>query len=1163
MIKGRFVKTNKKKLKRKQSNLSKVLASSNKIGVVHAQFFKSLSSDEIRRNTPTLIKHRHFKEALNPNRKGASSIYTRHTPSISLEKCVSWCLALLECHSSRLQSFLDKQDGLLRLILAERYAEALKIVQDIEIDLGVTAWGVTLQGTLLSIVNPDARRDLIAKIIMDAGDNDFFKALTFNLTNRFDDPETLQSESKFFELKIKRTFVGERLHFLMYKLVPYSIEFKYDFESILDFEKNSSSIDIYQCLVDFLIFNIHASDEKTRSLCIRTLTDLRTHFSHRFLDDLAVAYGLIDPISISNEAIAAFDFYTSGDYKSLSLNMEQHIELREHFGLVEIWAKGLARLEEYGAINLSYILDPLKVVVTKSEGYEKSKATLLAYCHAFGLFNWFRELRYLLERETRFYDAQMSENIRQTSLLLSSLTTPAKAEVLVQKGFILPADIAKFVPMGSVTARLFDRMRSSVDIEPTDQELVGIEGDRRLKFRASWNLSRQRFDQAIPLLQMQLESKDVRVVQDASRSLVEAYRAIGNIEKAADVYIEALLGNFHLLSAFDSAGLSAACKESISFSKSISIPIVFSIHSRFIGDDFDAALKYSFECFLRNNGFANPLDLAKSDVSRTPAMIYFLRYVCTPEVMKLYLFFDTPKQIEQCRIEICQILLGQFEGDEELVFEVIDRTRRLVLREAVNQVQSSRIFSDANLLTGSSSSAFKALYERFTVLRLQDFSHSDDEKQLNKFLSLLQGDVRLMQNAHIIHVQDLVINEKNGVFLKLVKLVRDEFAFGEKGLNVYLSTRIRHGHFPNTIRKPLLDNSLLASKATNTAGYKLSKDWVSVLRPNAQVEAMLEQFIIDFSVKFNELVDDVNDNWLRIFTIDQDISGLSKDGEFKKSLFNYSVTVVETHYLQSELSSKTSYTDFIAVTTKWLWGRTEQNLSVIRSRLMEEMSVRALSMLEELGKVAITKCGIESLGDFPDALARARNGLVQAFDTVQGWFTRARGANIQAFELDIPVQIASMAADIEIKFSDKSGIVWEGALLNPMVDAFYILFENAVSKSGLAKSDLAVSVAAIVSDSHFIVSIENNCEPVEDLVADQARLDHYRDPMNSQSAVDAVQGEGGSGFFKLWHLLEKDMNFTHHVNFGRNKRDLFRVEIEIPLSECRSTCGNEDTANRG
>lgn len=1155
------MKSSKKKSKRKQSNLSRALASSNRTSIVHKNFF-SLSAHEIRRNTPKLAHHRHFEDALHPNGKGAVGIYTRQTIFLPLEKCISWCLGLLEIHAAEIHSFLKTQEELLESILLQKYEFALSTIQSHDDNFGISAWSVSLQGILRSIISPESQREYLGKLISEADDNGFFKALAFNLTKRFDDPETLQSESRFFELKIKRTFSGKLLHFLMYKLVPLNIEFEYDFESILDTEKDSSPVDIFICLIDFLTYNLHSKDQAHLAICRNTILDLRRNFNNHVLDNLAIAFGLIQPEKISTTAIEIIDTYTSGNYGGVYEKMKQDAKLVKHFGLIEILAKSLARTNKQDEALLPNLLPSLVDVITKSADYEKSRAELLAYCHAFSMLMWFRELRYLLERETRFYDLETNEKLRQSSLLLSSLSTPAKIEELAKRGAIPYERIEELTPQHSVTARLFNRMRAPSDTEPSSDELDGIEKSRKLKFRAAWNLSRYKFQDAIPILEELLQSSDTRASQDASRSLVEAYRATGEIEKAADVYVEALLENVHLLSAFDSAGLSKACSTIIKSSQSISIPIALSLHSRFVGDTYDAALKYSFECFLRNNNLESPLELLTTEALQSVEVIYFLRHICTPEVMKLYLYFETPKEIEQCRIEICKALINLHEADEELLFEIKDRTRRLVLREAVNQVQGGRIFSDANLLTGPSSGAFKTLYERFSALRQQDFSAWEDELALQGFVDLMKRDKLLFEHAHAIHVQDLVLNEKNSVFLKLIKLVRDEFAFGEKGLNLYLSTRIRHGHFPTTIRKPLLDNTLLASKATDTSGYKLGKEWKSTLHPSRQAEEALESAIIDFSVKFNDLVDKVNDNWLRIFTIDQDISGLSKEGELKESLFNYSVSAIEAYYLQSELNSKSSFTEFITTATKWLWVRTEQNLANIRGQLADEMSGQALSMLEDLGKAVIPKYGVEGLGDFPDALVRARNGLNQAFETLQGWFTRAQGANIKSFELEIPVQIASMAIDVDIEFNDESDFSWNGSVLSPIVDGLFILFENAVSKSGLPKSEIQLCAKASKTEDSLIISVQNRCAPRDDLATSNSALDRYRDPRGYQSAVNAAQAEGGSGFFKLWHLLEKDMNLIHEVKLGFATIDSFEVQIIISLSECQKVCSDEDTIDR-
>lgn len=1152
-----------KKGKGKQSNLSRALASSSRIDIVQKRFFENLSSGEIRRSAPHLVNHRHFAKALSPNRQGYKGIYAAYTPNMGLEKCVSWCLGLLEAHKSPLESFISAQNQLLECLLAQQLDAALELVDSIESNNGVSAWGVSLRGTLLTMARPEERHGYISRIISAAEDNGFFKSLTYHLTNRFDDPETLLSESRFFELKVKRSFAGSLLHFLMYKLAPYNVEFPYNFESILNFEKDSSPIDIYCCLLDFVAFHINTNDDSKRSICRRVIVDLRRMFSHSVLDDLAVAYGLEHPDPIDELSIQCIDLYTAGNYSDVCDLMDVSKTLSLQFGLVEIWAKSLARMTSRTPTHLHHILGPLRDIVTKSANYEKSRALLLAYCHALSMFKWFRELRYLLERETRFYGNETNQSIRESSLLISSLSTPAKLQHLVERGFIGDIEARALVPTTSVTAHLFERMRSPDELLIEGSDLCQIEEGRRKKFQAAWFISRGRYSEAVSLLEDLVNSNDRRSSQDASRALVEAYRSLGDIEKAAAVYVDAVLANSHLLSVFDTHGLCEACKGILKSSRSVAITIVLSLYSRFIGDSFDAALKYGFECYLKNNGIQSPQDLLPQVADFGVAMLYFLRHVCTPEVMKLYLYFDSPQEIEQCRIDICKALLTRFDGDEDLIFEIKDRTRRLIARDAANQVHGSRIYSDANFLTGSSAPAFRALYERHAQLRLQDFSNWEDEQALQKFQALLKSDPLLTANAHIIHVQDLVLNEKNSVFLKLIKLMRDEFVFGEKGLNVYLSTRIRHGHFPNTLRKPLLDNSLLASKATDTAGYKLGKDAMDNLKLGANTFSHIESSLVEFNVEFNKLIDEVNDNWLKIFTIDQDLSGLGKDAEIKKSLFNYSVTAIESFNLEQEIAPGTTYTDFVSLANKWLWARTEQNLETIRNQIAKEARTKAIKMLEDLGRNATQKFGINNLGSFPDALARARSGLVQAFETVEGWFTRARGANIKSFEMFVPVQIASAAMNIDVNFEDDSGLIWAGTTLNPLVDAFYIIFENAVSKSGIEKRELSVRVKSKVENNHLMISIENNCAAIEDIALANENLERYRTPGESGKVIRAAQGEGGSGFYKLWRLLEKDMSVTAGLSLGFVNPECFQVSINIPSTDLEKVCTNADIACRG
>jgi hypothetical protein len=309
-------------------------------------------------------------------------------------------------------------------------------------------------------------------------------------------------------------------------------------------------------------------------------------------------------------------------------------------------------------------------------------------------------------------------------------------------------------------------------------------------------------------------------------------------------------------------------------------------------------------------------------------------------------------------------------------------------------------------------------------------------------------------------------------------------------------------------------------------------------------------------------LEEVNDRWLRIYTIDQDISGLSKDGELDKSLFNYSVSAIEAYVLQREINASTTYTDLVGILTKWLWDRTENNLDKIRHRISVDMRGKAFSMLDEMSKATIHKLGIEALGHFPDAVVRARNGLALAFDTIVGWFTRARVTAIKEFDLEIAVQIASMAADASVKFEDRSGLKWNGAFLNPTVDMLYILFENCMSKSNLMPTELDITASADIVNGCLVIGVENKCLVVEDLHKSNLALDKYRlDRAGFASAMGAAQGEGGSGFFKIWRLLDKDMNLKHKVSLGYCSPESFRVEIEVPMHELSKVTYDQNIAD--
>jgi hypothetical protein len=1146
----------KKKSKRTQSNLSRVLASSNSTQQVLINYFRLLTPSEIRRSVPQLRNHRHFRIAIPRADHEFNTIHAAKLSDQPLEKCLPWCLGILEANKEVVQFFLDAQSDLLNGLLKGNFSDVANQLDAIHSKAGYTTWEISLRGALFSLQGLDGKQEYLRGLILAAGNNGLLKNLVMNLVARFDDPETLESESRFFEQKIKRTFSGSLLDYLMYKLLPRRIDVDYNLESILNFEKDSTATDIFIALFDWVTFNIESSNSFEKELCIYILSDLRNIFRFDGLDILAISFGEIPYKEIGQDELDIVDLYTAGRYADVDRRMSGDSRLFLNFSLVEIWAKATSRLDEYGGGSF-HLLDPIRNIIRKTDGYEKSKAVVLNYCHSLESLTWFREMRFLLERETKYYGADLNARLKKASRLLSNLSTPGKLQYLENA---IPG-IAKEGDQ-SITKLLYAQTKSGAFPEAKLSELQSVEPLRLKKSMAAWNISQGNYKTAISILEELTQSQDILIKQEASRKLVEAYRSTGQVERAASVYVEAVLENQNLTSTFDTSGLAEACVSIIAISSSIYIPIVLSLYSNLIDERYSAALKFSFERFLKNNEISDPLDVLKLQGITTGARNYFLRYVCTPEVMKLYMHFENATSIEASRISICQELISTVAHTEPLLFEIKNRTRRLVLREAANQVQGSKIFSDANFVTGPNSGAFRALFERYRALQAQDISPTEDDSALAGLLAIMKGDSLLSSVLHTVHLQDLALNEKNSVFLRLCKLMRDEFTFGERGLNVYLSTRIRHGYFPNTIRKPLRDNNLLATKVNEKSGYRAATNINEKFGISGESIRLVENELVELSTKFNELVDEVNDRWLRIFTVDPDISGLAREGKSDQSKFNFSISAVESYYLQSQLNRDAEFADFVSLTNAWLWSRVERSLVSIREYLTGDMKKRALEMVDSLSKNLTHHVGIENLGTLPDAIARARGGLVQVFETVPNWFTRAQTGVVAKYDLDMAVQIAKLSADVQVEFHDHTGIFWVGESLTPAVDIFYLLFENCSSKSRLSKTSLSITAGAELLDDHINIWVKNNCECVSSISDSNEKLLPYKMALSAtELSMDKAQGEGGTGLLKIRRILEKDMSVHPRIEVGYESNDEFGVSIRIPIEGAKELIYYEPLVN--
>ena len=168
-------------------------------------------------------------------------------------------------------------------------------------------------------------------------------------------------------------------------------------------------------------------------------------------------------------------------------------------------------------------------------------------------------------------------------------------------------------------------------------------------------------------------------------------------------------------------------------------------------------------------------------------------------------------------------------------------------------------------------------------------------------------------------------------------------------------------------------------------------------------------------------------------------------------------------------------------------------------------------------------------------------------EAISSWFTRAEAPEIAEFSFGTAIEIASRSANVTAVVSDEPGIAFNGKHLTSFVDVMYVLFENAASKSGLPREKLQVTASLCEEPAGSLtLRVANNCEMVADVGAANAAIDYYRDAYGNDDVTRTViQQNGGSGIFRIWRCLSKDIGIKHTIEFGYESEGLFVVTLKM------------------
>jgi hypothetical protein len=1061
---------------------------------------------------------------------------------------VAWCTGLLIWHRDRINEFIGLEKELSHCILFENHSRSIEILDEIDRICGISIWSISLRVSILKSAEKFDEASIFEKEIINFhSENGFFVAIVRNNISQKQDPALSFSRGGIIRRQIIRDFHGPIKDFLLYRIVPKDFIFDewIEYKGVLEYEKDCSLIDAFKAMIEFLCNEL--SDRPSNSSIAETTTRrLSGKISSPFIRNLGIYYGINFEPECNAHEYELLDLYTCGKHDDFVEKAHENPRIVSNFAFYELYIKALISCESKPKDTLfPYISERLIDILTRKDSQQRALTDILSICDSYSGISWFRELHLFIFKKTSFLDHDAFNYITRLSAALSSFDSPQKGLILSKfqngKEFI---EACQRVTHGSITLESLKAIHFNEEPKLPEHLKDSIKEERLLKYQAQHFIRVGDLYSAIDQLKILSKHRNVLLRYYALNKLSLIYLDIGSPEKAIEIFVASALNNKNLISIFNSQKICSAAELIIQTAPTIDAVIALSLHSRFIDDEFDSALKFSFDQIISAYSFESPLDLNKTSISEEK-LFYFFEFVCVPYVMKISLYFESIEEIENCRINVCNFLISKDVSKESLIDEVKEITKEQVIREAAQHVEQSRINADTSSFRDSRSNIYRSAFSRFVDLKKsKDYSQYEDDRVFIDLIRAIPKEM-LYESGAGVYLLGTPLNEKNAAFNSLVEMLRDEFTFGEKGLNSYLSTRIRHGVLPNAIRGAISDDNLLSPVDTKTGSPAENTAWKERLFKLKKKEwSRISDALKKFTTNFEGLIKEVNDDWLQITSLSTEITQMHRTKKTPTALFNYTLSSLESFAIQNEVIDN-EYDTLAREVSTWLWAKTESNLKQVREKLKSVALFKFSLFLDELSnEISEISDDEEKVALLKDAIARGKVSLQNTFNQVLSWFTRAEVTEIPTFNMATAIEIAARSANVSVESEKMSNLEFSGRNLAHFVDILYILFENAVTKSNLGKENLNVSISVDEMEQDLCIKVKNNCLPIDNPDNENASLNFYREGLQVKDITNQLaQTEGGTGIFKIGKTLRNDIEIESNLEFGFLDNQTFEVNI--------------------
>lgn len=557
---------------------------------------------------------------------------------------------------------------------------------------------------------------------------------------------------------------------------------------------------------------------------------------------------------------------------------------------------------------------------------------------------------------------------------------------------------------------------------------------------------------------------------------------------------------------------------------------------------------------LDSNGIESIEDYLENDIVKDQnKWLFFYKEICKIELLKkddrVFVSSDSP---EQKRIKILSLLVNRYH-DESCYSEIYEIRKIQSIQDKIKTIKHGRINVDTEKILELNNDDWKETFQKWLTIRKQDkeFYYID-------YFSI-DNDLQLFidrQDKKLVFRNSSKEEQLKHVMSDLVSTISNELLFNPQyGLETYLSTRIRHGYCKGQLMSFLQNLDLIAVFDQNSENYSISKFWkIQCGNNESEIEAVREM-IVFLTGKIEEKIADVLANWLRV-----------KISSVQQGMFDYT-TLYSDDVIRTYLVIMETHADFNNLYNEIVntfWDITDKNLLEIQKQIDKDLKEYYIQTFDEIidripDSFRYSNSRYEGFRELYNRCQKAKADSVLAMQQFKDAFVHSHTV-YQDFTLEELSQCTQRtihqlydAENIQWIVNADDKIVINGLYFLPFVDIMCILIDNAIRHSGIQeKKNMHISMDMKVlsredinpeaikrersfqnCDNYISIAIKNNVNTRLDMSTIERKLKHVFQRLRSdETARSDAHKEGGTGIAKLVNIIEYQINWLYFTEYS-------------------------------